>query len=210
MHLFRRQAEPVVPFGTVRFLRRAPVEHARRRRLREWLLLALRTLALVLLALSFARPYFVDTRAAQAGPVTVIAVDTSYSVSAPPQVERRARWPAGRSTEARRTAPWRSSRSTSAPRSWSRPRMDRGVVRAAIDRLAPGVQEHPVRRRGRSGGRLMAGRGGRLVVVSDLQQNGWSEASGTPCPPARRWRRWMSARRRATWPSCRSSGTRTG
>ena len=78
----------MVPFGTVRFLRRAPVEHARRRRLREWLLLALRTLALVLLALSFARPYLVDTRAAQAGPVTVIAVDTSYSVSAPQQVER--------------------------------------------------------------------------------------------------------------------------
>ena len=48
----------MIDFAAMRYLRRAPVEHSRRRRLRELVLLALRVAALVLLALAFARPYF--------------------------------------------------------------------------------------------------------------------------------------------------------
>ncbi len=182
LHLFRRQAEPVVPFGTVRFLRRAPVEHARRRRLREWLLLALRTLALVLLALSFARPYFVDTRAAQAGPVTVIAVDTSYSVSAPAQVVRsramaRRALDGVRADSAVALIAFDERASVLVP-----PTLEHGVVRAAIDRLAPGFKTTRYGAAVGAAADLMAGRGGRLIVVSDLQQNGWSESAGTPLP----------------------------
>jgi hypothetical protein len=140
IHLFRRQAEPVLPFGTVRFLRRVPIEHARRRRLREWLLLALRTLALVLFALSFARPYLADTRAAQTGPVTVIAVDTSYSVSAPRQVER------ARALARQAISDARADRALALVAFDERasvvvaPTMDRAIVRAALDRVAPGAR----------------------------------------------------------------------
>ena len=88
LHLFRRQADPVVPFGAVRLLRRTPVEQAQRKRLREWILLALRTAALVLLALSFARPYVAARTAAATGPLTIVAVDASYSLSAPGQMDR--------------------------------------------------------------------------------------------------------------------------
>ena len=42
IHLFYRRAEPVVDFAAMRYLRRAPVEQSRRRRLRELILLALR------------------------------------------------------------------------------------------------------------------------------------------------------------------------
>jgi hypothetical protein len=183
IHLFRRQAEPVVPFGTVRFLRRAPVEHARRRRLREWLLLALRTLALVLLALSFARPYLVDTGAAQAGPITVIAVDTSYSVSAPQQVER------SRALARRTIEQTRSDRAVALVAFDERasvlaaPTPDRGIAQAALDRVAPGPRGTRYGAALAAAADLMAGRGGRLVVVSDLQQNGWLEASGTALAP---------------------------
>ena len=52
LHLFRKRADPIVPFGAVRLLRQAPVEQARRRRLRDLLLLALRVAALVLLAIA--------------------------------------------------------------------------------------------------------------------------------------------------------------
>ena len=42
----------------MRFLQQVPVEQARRRRLQDLLLLALRVAALLLLAFAFARPYF--------------------------------------------------------------------------------------------------------------------------------------------------------
>ena len=48
IHLFCRRAEPLVDFAATRYLRRAPVEQASRRRLREWMLLALRVAALIL------------------------------------------------------------------------------------------------------------------------------------------------------------------
>src|SRR5687767_12792650 len=85
LHLFRRKTEIVVDFPAVQLLQRVPVEQQRRRRLRELILLALRVSALVLLALAFARPYLEDATAAVRAPVSVIALDTSLSLSAPGQ-----------------------------------------------------------------------------------------------------------------------------
>ena len=58
LHLLKREPEARVRFSAVKLLKRAPVEHTQRRRLRELILLALRVTALVLLALAFARPFF--------------------------------------------------------------------------------------------------------------------------------------------------------
>src|SRR5215510_8828637 len=77
LHLFFRRAEPVVDFAAMRFLRGAPVEQARRRRLHELLLLALRVAALLLLAFAFARPYFAGSAAALSAPATMVLVDAS-------------------------------------------------------------------------------------------------------------------------------------
>ena len=55
LHLLRRDAAARQPFSDIRLLRRMPA--ARRRRLRDRLLLVLRVSALLLLALAFARPY---------------------------------------------------------------------------------------------------------------------------------------------------------
>ncbi|MGH9331833.1 MAG: BatA domain-containing protein, partial [Vicinamibacterales bacterium] len=82
LHLIKREAAPEVRFSAVRLLRRAPTEQSRWHRLREWLLLASRVAAILLLAAAFARPYL----AAGAGPgstVTIVAVDTSLSMGAP-------------------------------------------------------------------------------------------------------------------------------
>lgn len=86
LHLLRRDVAPQVPFPAVRLLRRAPVERARTRRLRDLLLLAARVLALLLMATAFARPY----RARAAGDVglTIVAVDRSFSMGAPGVFER--------------------------------------------------------------------------------------------------------------------------
>ncbi len=83
IHLFFRRTEPVIDFAAMRFLRQAPVEHSRRRRLREMLLLALRVAALILLAFAFARPYLGQSAAALTAPVTMVLLDTSASMTAP-------------------------------------------------------------------------------------------------------------------------------
>jgi hypothetical protein len=57
LHLLQRHQGPRVVFPAVRYLRRAEREHATRLRLRQVLLLALRILALVLLAAAAARPF---------------------------------------------------------------------------------------------------------------------------------------------------------
>jgi hypothetical protein len=88
IHLFYRRTEPVVDFAATRYLRRAPVEQAQRRRLRELLLLALRVAALILLALAFARPYISQSAAALAARGTMVLIDTSVSMSGPGQFER--------------------------------------------------------------------------------------------------------------------------
>jgi hypothetical protein len=184
IHLFRRQADPVVPFAPVRFLRRAPVEQARRRRLREWLLLALRTLALVLLALSFARPYLVDTRAAHSGPATVIAMDTSYSVSAPQQVARARALarralddaPAGRAI-ALVTFDERASVVVA-------PTLDRAAVRAGIARVTPGAAGTRYGSVVTAAADLLSGRGGQVIVVSDLQRHGWADSGVATLSPS--------------------------
>src|SRR5439155_23853643 len=82
LHLLKREPEPRVKFAAVKLLKRAPVELTEKRRLRELVLLALRVAALVLLALAFALPFFPSGAALGSDRVTVIAIDTSYSVPA--------------------------------------------------------------------------------------------------------------------------------
>src|SRR5215510_1542771 len=88
LHLLKREPEPRVLFAAVKLLKKAPVEHTQRRHLRELILLALRVAALVLLALAFARPFFASGAAVASSGVTVVALDTSYSMSAPGRFER--------------------------------------------------------------------------------------------------------------------------
>ena len=88
LHLLKRAPEPRVRFGAVQLLRRASIERTEKRSVRELLLLALRVAALGLLALAFARPFFASGSAAGSGSATIVALDTSYSMSAPGRFER--------------------------------------------------------------------------------------------------------------------------
>src|SRR5262249_22321002 len=87
LHLLKRRPEPRVKFPAVRLLKDAPVERTDRRNLRDLLLLALRVAALVLLAVVFARPFFASA-ALQSSGATIVALGTSYSMSAPGRFER--------------------------------------------------------------------------------------------------------------------------
>src|SRR3972149_3389319 len=78
--IFKRQKKRIV-FSTLRFLRKVTEEKARRLRLREWLVLALRILIFVIITAAFARPFFRDaTYQAESRTDLVAVIDDSYSM----------------------------------------------------------------------------------------------------------------------------------
>lgn len=173
LHLFHRKTEVVIDFPAVSLLKRAPVQQHRRRRLRELLLLALRVAALLLLALSFARPYLAGAAAPDAAPLTVIAVDTSMSMTAPGQIDR-AREAALRALSA---AP--SSHALAligfgdAATVIVEPTTDRAAIAGAIARLTANATGTRFRTALARASEIIGAREGRVVVVTDLQQSGW-------------------------------------
>jgi len=171
-----------VDFPAVRLLTRSPVEHRRRRRLRELILLALRIAALVLLAGSFARPYLAGSAVAADTPVTVVAVDTSFSLSAP-EVFARARELAVAVVD---DAPAAHAVAILAfgdtARTLIEPTTDRGAARAALAALEPGWSSTDYGSAVARAAELIGPRPGRLVVVTDLQQAGWDGRAGAGLP----------------------------
>ena len=173
LHLFHRKTEVVIDFPAVRLLKRAPVQQHRRRRLRELILLALRVVALVLLALAFARPYFAGAVAPQSAPLTVIAVDHSMSLSAPNQFDR-SREAALQAIDA---APAAHALALVAFADSAvvvvEPTTDRSAVRAAVAKLAPSGDGTRYRTALARIGEVIGARDARVVIVTDLQQSGW-------------------------------------
>ena len=83
-HLIRRTPQGEAPFSSLMFLSPSPPRITRRSRVEHWLLLALRGLALALLAAAFARPFWREAAQANAGDERsrriAIVVDTSASM----------------------------------------------------------------------------------------------------------------------------------
>lgn len=83
LHLRRRPPKEHLVFSTLFFLEATPEQRTRRTRLEHWLLLALRCLAILLLALAFGRPFWRMADGAGAADTlqrTVILVDRSASM----------------------------------------------------------------------------------------------------------------------------------
>jgi hypothetical protein len=176
LHLFKHETEAHLRFSAVKFLRRAPAQESQRRRLRELLLLALRVAALCLLALAFARP-FLQPRSAAAAGITIVALDTSMSMSAPGQFDRARRLareaidraPGGDAVAVVSFAD--SSRVAAAPSG------DRASARAAIDGASTGFGATDYRAALGAVSALLNGYAAAratVVVVTDLQESGWS------------------------------------
>ncbi len=82
LHLLRRRIGARVEFPAARYLARAEQEHSAKLRLRNWLLMALRVLALLLVALAAARPV-ADVRTAAHAPTAIaVVLDNSLSTTA--------------------------------------------------------------------------------------------------------------------------------
>ena len=87
IHLWNRRRYHEVPWAAMRYLLMAMRKHNRRIQVEQWLLLAVRTLILVLLALALANPVLsllpsIDTRGVDSGQTHfVIVLDASYSMT---------------------------------------------------------------------------------------------------------------------------------
>ncbi len=181
LHLLKRHTEPRVQFPAVALLKGAPVEHIARRRLRDLLLLALRVSALVLLALAFARPFF-PTAAATASRLTVVAVDTSLSMSAPSTLAKARQLAAA----ALRDAP--AGHDVAVVSFADRadvviqPTSDRNAAAAGVTNLSWGFGATSYAAGLAAAGALFRGRSGTIVVVTDLQSSGWDAGSRAAVP----------------------------
>ena len=184
LHLLKRQPEHRVKFAAVRLLKNAPVERTNRRRLRELLLLALRVTALVLLALAFARPFFTGQAAGRSTGVTIVALDTSMSLSAPGQFERaqqlaRDAIAAVPATELVGVVTFSGSVDVAAP-----PSPDRTLATSAVDRARAGAGTTRYRPALTTAVALIEERSaaGTVVVVTDLQAHGWRDEDKVATP----------------------------
>ncbi len=93
LHLRRSRPKQTVPFSTLMFLEESPPVTRTRARLQDILLLILRCLAIALLILAFARPFFpakTETLPVDGAAMNLILIDTSASMRGEPS-ERAAR-----------------------------------------------------------------------------------------------------------------------
>ena len=108
LHLARRRTRRELPFGSLRFLSPTPPRFESRKRIEHWALLALRCLAVALLAAAFARPFFTRPLpgvATASGRRLLILLDTSASMRREGLWKRCAGPDAGPSAEDRRRRP---------------------------------------------------------------------------------------------------------
>lgn len=187
LHLRRRERHKPVPFPSLMFLARIPIQTEQRRRITDWPLLLLRALAILLLVAAFARPFLRTGAATDAGAagLTVLLLDRSASMSTDgvasawrdSAAAAVASLPAGRrvavvafDTEAEVLAT---------------PTTDRAAVQAAIAAapVAAGGTRFGAGLRAAAG--LLAGERvpGEIVLVSDLQRSG-RVTSSAPALPA--------------------------
>ena len=181
LHLWKHEVAPPVAFSDIRFLRRAPVMHRRRRRLRELLLLALRVAALLLFVLAFTRP-FLDASGSFSRDVTVVVLDRSFSMGGP-ETFPRARAAAGAAIA---DAPAEHAvglvvfdhRAEIA----HEVTVDRSAVAASLQNVRPGFGSTRFAVGIGAAAEMFRSRPGRIVVVTDLQQAGWTGPSDVVIP----------------------------
>jgi hypothetical protein len=189
LHLIQRERKRVVEFPSLMFLRRIPYRSVRRRRIRHWLLLALRLAALLLVVAAFARPFVRQPAGAAAlssGPrELVVLLDRSYSMGYGDRWDR-ARAAARNAVESLASGD-RGSLVLFSTSAHAEPRSspDRGQLLAAIDAAKPGsgaTRLGPALKVAQSivAASTMPRR--EVVLISDFQKIGWRRDDAVRLP----------------------------
>jgi hypothetical protein len=176
LHLLRRRPRRTVVFPSLRFISATlkRTEHAHR--LRRWIVLALRCLALALLAAAFARP-FLGREAGRATRAVVVVIDNSFSLQAAD------RWPVLRDWAVAQVGPLAPGDTlgllVTGPRpKWlAAPGADPAAALAILRNAAPGWEAARVDPALRLAAEALAAAPAderRLIFLGDHQRAGWT------------------------------------
>jgi len=195
LHLVQRERKQVVAFPSLMFIRKVPYKSVRRRKVRHWLLLALRCAALALLVFAFARPFLASGELAAAAGVgareVVILLDRSASLRYGDHWRRTQQ--AARDAVAalapadRATLAFFDDEVEVAVRSTG----DRGAILSAIDRAEPGARTTrfgPAIKVATSVLEPSETAAREVVLISDFQRLGWDRSEPLRLPDGARLR----------------------
>ncbi len=186
LHLLKREPEARVRFAAVKLLKHAPVEHTDKRHIRELLLLALRISALVLLAFAFARPFLPSRASAASTGVTIVALDTSFSLAAPGRFEHAKQFARDAVTNAPAGDLVGVVTFADIAEIALKPTADRVLATGAIDEAAVGFGATRYRAALSAATQAASGRSSNIVVITDLQENGWDAGDRVTVPEGTR------------------------
>lgn len=186
IHLLSRRKARRESFPALRFLRQVHRQEVRRIRLREWLLLLIRTLAVVCMALAFARPALQGSRGASSHAPTSVVTVVDRSLSMRANGPRGSRFEEARARLRELGALIEPGSEVQALAFDRHPAPvfedfthDPARFRSAADNLRPGYGGTDIGAAIREGARWLRGRPGlhrELFVVSDFQASGMDSA----------------------------------
>jgi hypothetical protein len=193
VHLLTRPRPRVLPLSTIRFVREAVRQRRARHRLRDWIILILRGLAVALLAIAFARPLIgakklVTSEAGNA--VRIVILDQSQSMAAVSngvQSFERARTAAASHLAYAPGLQANLMLAGAKPRAiFPAPSSNFGAMREALAPASPRSEMLNLKAAIDAAGEMLArvppDRRRELVVVSDFQRSNWVAADFSPLP----------------------------
>jgi hypothetical protein len=188
LHLTQREKKQIIRFPSLMFVRRIPYQSVRRRKIHNWLLLAVRLAALALIIFAFARPLLNREGLVATGATSrevVILLDASYSMGL------GERWAqaqaAAHQAIAALTASDRGSvvLFASGAEIQIRSTAERSRLDASVDAAMPGAAATRFSPALKVAGSILAESTlpqREVVLISDFQRGGWLGAEGAELP----------------------------
>ena len=218
VHLTHKERKDVVVFPSLMFLSRIPYQAVRRQRIRHWLLFALRCLALIFLALAFARPFLNRAyrrdagrgRSARASSSSCSTARTAWATA----TGGRAPWTAAKRAIGGLGANDRASLVLfdATATAVTEPTADKALLTTALDRLKPGAGATRYEPAFKLAQRVLADSKlprREVLLISDFQRVGW-DGRDSPSLPSRNDHQQGRSRRRRRRRTSRSLASTSG
>ena len=191
VHLYRRQEARKIPFSSLLFVTHTPSRSWRRLRLRNILLLAMRTLAVLLLVLAFARPYLAThdpVAASSARKSVVVLLDNSLSMRSGGRMDRAKAEAIKVLGTLRDSDSWFVVAFSDTSSVLNQPHAERKTLVSLVQDLKPSFRRTDFGQALKMGAQLLGSAPNEIQeihLVSDFQQSGWNQEAAAVTIPER-------------------------